>query len=139
MAIERDLGAVVGPQGPKGDPGEKGDKGDKGDQGPAGENAPSLCDQLLTNRSQTTWSAVTLTKSLTNYKYLTVVITFDGETVGLMNIPVIFLQKKNTRASCIRVSCPADFGEMSACLYYVSSTRVMIQTSSVGIELYGVS
>ena len=57
---------------------------------------------------------------LYQYKYLTVAIIFDGAIVGIENVPMPIVEQRNSEKKCIRVSCPTDYGDMSAYIYYVS-------------------
>lgn len=99
-------------------------------------NTP-VCDKLLSETSKSDWTSVTLSKSMSKYKYLTVAMIFGGAVRDIENIPVPIVKQRNSEQKCIRVSCPTDYGDMSVGIYYVSDTEVKIKTSIVNVELYG--
>lgn len=96
-----------------------------------------VCYKLLTETSKTDWTNVSLSNRLYQYKYLTVAIIFDGAIVGIENVPMPIVEQRNSEKKCIRVSCPTDYGDMSAYIYYVSDNVLKIKTSIVNVELYG--
>ncbi len=97
----------------------------------------SVCEQLLSPINIAEWCAVNLRKSLSGYKYATLVLKVEGQVQRIENIPVQLLRQVTSPDYCIHISAPADFGDLSASVYYVSDTKLMVKTSLASMEIYG--